>query len=409
MSEPLAYGIDFGTSNSEIAVAYRDRVELLDDLTDPGVPSILYLDADGLNLVGEEAVQQHLLRFAAKQSRLMSSLKSIFADRTFESTSTWGRTWELEDLGGLILRYLKHQADERLGADVKRVVLGHPVVFHGAEGDEADRLQRLAMDRLRGAGRRAGFREVELLDEPTAALLHDDLPSGVNVALDFGGGTFDVSVIEYRERPRRAEVRATHGAAVGGDEFDGHMFDLALHKRLGLDHIRYADSIGACRTTTGMLGMVQDFNALDRLVGYIRGRPRSGLRILKRIIDNGQAFALSKAVEEAKIQLSRRTTASVTLVRHEAGININQEVSRRDFEERIADRLDLVFEVVDRTLADAGVGPTNVDQVVLTGGSCRLPAFRRRAKSKFGPRVSERSEASRVALGLASEARRIWS
>ena len=93
----------------------------------------------------------------------------------------------------------------------------------------------------------------------------------------------------------------------------------------------------------------------------------------------------------------------------EAGININQEVSRRDFEERIADRLDLVFEVVDRTLADAGVGPTNVDQVVLTGGSCRLPAFRRRAKSKFGPRVSERSEASRVALGLASEARRIWS
>ena len=149
---------------------------------------------------------------------------------------------------------------------------------------------------------------------------------------------------------------------------------------------------------------------IHRLADYVQDRPRSGLRILKRIIDNGQAYALSKAVENAKIKLSNATTATVELFRPDAGINIQEEICRDDFDMSISDDLNQVFEVIDRTLRDAEITSRDVDQVILTGGSCKIPAFRQRVRSKFrSSRISDASVASRVALGLAQEARRLWS
>ena len=410
MSQPIAYGIDFGTSNSSIAVSYRRQVAPLDGLTDPGVPSLLYLDAVGLELVGDTAAQQYLLGGDPTQSRLMSSLKSFLADDLFTQTASWGKTWGLEDLTEFILRHLKRQADERLNADVKRVLIGYPVVFAGAEGDQFATLQALALKRLEKAARLAGFKEVEFLDEPTAALSHNDLSSGINVALDFGAGTFDISIIRYRSRPRATEVLATHGIAVGGDRFDCAVFKLALHKRLGFGDLNYADSIEDACTTAGMLHLVRDTRALDRLAGYVRNKPRSGLRILKRVIENGQAYTLSRAVEKAKIQLSKATMATVELLRPDVGINIHADVRRDDFDMSISDDLNQVFEVIDHALKEAEITPREVDEVILTGGSCKIPAFRRRVRSKFrSSRVNEASVASRVALGLAHESRRLWS
>ena len=411
MSQPIAYGIDFGTSNSSIAVAYHRSEAPLDELTDPCVPSLLYLDAVGLELVGDTAAQQYLLGGDPTQSRLMSSLKSFLADDLFTQTASWGKTWGLEDLTKFILRHLKRQADERLNADVKRVLIGYPVVFVGAEGDQFETLQTLALKRLEKAARLAGFKEVEFLDEPTAALYHDDLTSGINVALDFGAGTFDISIVQYRSRPRRAtEVLATNGIAIGGDRFDCAVFKLALHRRLGFGDLSYADSIEDACTTAGMLHLVREPNARHRLANYVHNRPRSGLRILKRIIERGQAYALSKAVEKAKIKLSKATTATVELFRPDAGINIQEEICRDDFDESISDDLNQVFEVIDRTLRDAEVAPRDIDQVILTGGSCRIPAFRERVESRFrSSRISDVSVASRVALGLAQESRRLWS
>ena len=415
MNEPIAYGIDFGTTNSSIAVAYRDRVEPLGHLTDPGVESKLYLDSAGQRLVGDEAVQQYLLGFDSTQNRLMSWLKSELAAPGLRTQKwTTGEFWEMEDLVGFILRDLKDRADAYLGANVERAVIGHPVVFQGVEGESATKLQRLALGRLKKAAsfRRAGFREVLLMDEPTAALRHDDLIPGINVALDFGGGIFDVSVVKYRAEADDLipDVLATHGGDIGGEEFDGYVFDLALHERLGFDDLRSGDSIKRARTTAEMLHLVRDANALNRLAGYIQRNKMSGLRILERIIKNGQGYALSRAVEDAKKKLSRSTTASIGLVRPRWYININENCSRVDFEHKIADDLDQVFEVVDFALEEAGKASREVNHVILTGGSSQIPSFRRRVKSTFrDSKISNENSASRVALGLAEEARRCWA
>ena len=413
IQEPIAYGIDFGTSNSSIAVAYSEKECSLDGLSDPGISSLLYLDSIGLELVGEEAAQQYLLTaHDPARSRLMSSLKEFLADDLFESTSSWGKSWGLEDLTMFILRDLKRKADERLGADVKRVLIGTPVVFPKAEGPNHKTLQDLACERLNKAAHLAGFNVVEFLDEPTAAALYDDeLVSGINVALDFGAGTFDISIVQYQVSPNRStEVLSTLGIAIGGNRFDAAVFELALHERLGFDDLRYGDSIERVSETADMLNLVRDKNALHRLAAYILDKPQSGLRILQRIIDNGQAYELSKAVEKAKIELSESTMATVELIRPQAGINIKQEVWRDEFEAKISNDLSDIFEVIDTAFQYAEISPQDVDQVILTGGSSKIPVFRQRVYSKFPSiQISDASVASRVALGLAQEARRLWS
>ena len=103
-----------------------------------------------------------------------------------------------------------------------------------------------------------------------------------------------------------------------------------------------------------MLHLVRDTRALDRLADYIRNKPRSGLRLLKRVIEYGQAYTLSRAVEKAKLQLSRGTTATVELLRPDVGINIHEDVRRDEFDMSISDDLNQVFEVIERV--NGGLG-----------------------------------------------------
>ena len=164
MSRPLAYGIDFGTSNSSIAVAFDDGAEagFVNDRGETVMPSIVYVDATRNRLAGQDAVDNYI-RLAADSSRarLMSSLKSFLSDRSFDHTDcAWGERFTMPDLVAIILRELKRVNDRRLGADVRRVVIGHPVLFAGAEGPAFESLQDHALAQLGAAARLAGFDEV---------------------------------------------------------------------------------------------------------------------------------------------------------------------------------------------------------------------------------------------------------
>ena len=140
MSRPVAYGIDFGTSNSSIAVAFEDGAEMgvVNDQGDTVMPSIVYVDATRNRLAGVDAVDNYI-RFAADPSRarLMSSLKTFLTDLSFDHTTTaWGEQYTMPGLVAVILAQMKRTNDRRLATDVKRVVLGHPVLFAGAGGPD---------------------------------------------------------------------------------------------------------------------------------------------------------------------------------------------------------------------------------------------------------------------------------
>ncbi len=414
MSAPISYGIDFGTSNSSIAVAYQDGAEVLavDSTGSTVLPSIVYVDATRNRLAGNDAVQQYLVA-DPDRSRIMSSLKMFLTDPTLEYTESWNQRFTLPELISVILRQLKDAADRQVGAEVTRVVLGHPVLFVGAEGPQFETLQQLALNRLEEAARLAGFTEVAFLDEPTAALIGEELEVGRIMALDFGGGTFDVSVMEVE--PGSGEVLAIQGAAIGGELFDALLFDAKLVGPLGLDGHYWSNgkqlpvpaSLRALRTLSGALQMRnldQTSRALDHVLSC---QGAEALRTVDEIVFGGHAYNFYRSLEQAKIDLSSSQTASIRFLR--PGINIAAAVSRSEFDAIIASNLDVIDGVIDKALASAGVSADNIDVVVRTGGSSRLPAFISQLTARFGlAKVVERDAFATVAQGLGMRAWQQW-
>ena len=445
--EPVAYGIDFGTTNSSIAVAYRDRIEVVPvEATGARdiLPSLIYLHRDRNRAAGQDAIEQFLINGSAKtpcsrcelvhmiggkrdsdcrqfqpggrcnDMRLISGIKSDLSDTDFVSTHSWATDFTLPDLVAVVIRRLKRAADQATGANVRRVVLGHPVAFVGAEGPHYHERQELAETRLRKAAERAGFEEIVLLDEPEAAVTAESLPEGIAIAADFGGGTFDVAVIRFD--PDGGEVIGLAGAEVGGEMFDRLLFQHKVASVLHLgDTFRtsggYRDLPNLFRkrmsTLNGLKDLLSDKYTASTLSNLMAADPGKRLATVQEIIYGGHAYGFYQAIEQAKIDLSE--AASTTIEFHRPGIDISVPVRREEFERLIADHLQTVEDAILRALDEAAVSPEAVSLVLRTGGSSSIPAFVRILEKTFDPSViQERPVYTTVVQGLAMHALEQW-
>lgn len=449
--KPIAYGIDFGTSNSTIAVAYRDRVEPLPvetgSSTPSVVPSIIYLHRDRNRAAGQQAVQQftrtgsqrtrcgncslvqifngradtlctqHRSGSECQDARIISGIKSDLAGMRSTPTHSWGVDFTLEDLVAVVLRRLKTSADRVTGADVKRVVLGHPVSFVGAEGFGYKERQQTALARLEQAARIAGFTDVELLEEPTAVLNNGPTEDGIVLAADFGGGTFDVAVTKFA--PDGGNVLALTGAEIGGENFDKRLFMAKVAPVLHLtDRYRVGADPNGQQLPARMLKRLASLSGLNRLLSdketlatlnHYRNAPGGDrLSAVRSILYDGHAYEFYRAIEEAKIRLS--TQNSTTIEFHRPGIDISAPVQRVEFEAMIADLLQVARGAIVRALSESGIGPESVSMVLLTGGSSSIPAFVRILEEFFDPSIiQQRPVYTAVAEGLALQALGLWS
>jgi hypothetical chaperone protein len=337
--QAIAYGIDFGTSNSLISIARPGSVEVVDigsRRVRQNLPSVIYLNADGNRVAGDQAIEQYLVS-AGVNSRLLVGIKSDLSDSRLKGTSSWEMSWTLSDLVEVILRALKGAADAHVGQVVDRVVLGHPVAFVGTEGSNYDALQGLAMERLLLAARQAGFSEIETLEEPAAAIQEEDITSGLVVALDFGGGTFDIAVVDYS--PDEAEVIALRGAAIGGERFDQLLFNAKVAAELGL-HDEYTADDGTnhrlpnrvranSRALLDLQGLLSDptlRGILQRFKSYENGER---LEKFERLLYEGFAYHFYEAIEESKIRLSSESETSISF--HRPGLDIDIPITRAEF------------------------------------------------------------------------------
>lgn len=429
---PIAYGIDFGTSNSAVSIAYPDRVELVPvsvSATTPTLPSMIYLHREGRREAGEEASREFLLHGHAKtdcwrcslapygwdtdcrqyrkgggcnDSRLLSGVKHDLAKAGFAGTNSWATDFSVADLVAVVLGRLKRSADSACSADVRRVVLGHPVRFAGVEAGSVEEGQEVARQRLRESAALAGFEVVELLAEPTAAILGDERrrDPGVILAADFGGGTFDAAVMDARGGAPR--VTALQGVAVGGDRLDGVLFEVKVGPALGLESLPNW-LFNDMRTPAGAALLMADpgiANVLARL-------PRQPAGVAGAILLQGHAYGFYRAVEAAKIALSSQEETRLQY-RH-SPIELDLVLHRAAFESMIQPELDQVMQAVTAALEQAEVRPDEVDRVLLTGGSSQIPAFRRRLADLFGAERLESQDAfTAVVRGLGAHARQLW-
>jgi molecular chaperone DnaK len=346
-------GIDLGTTNSVVAVMEGgEPLVIVNQEGGRTTPSVVGFSKDGERLVGQIAKRQavtnpentifSIKRFMGRKHGEISQEMSrvpyqvVKADNGDAWVEARGRKYSPPEISAIILQKLKTAAEDHLGETITDAVITVPAYFNDA--------QRQA---TKDAGRIAGLNVLRIVNEPTAAALAYGLDKKKDETIavyDFGGGTFDISILEVGEGV--VEVKATNGDThLGGDDLDQRVIDW----------------------------MVAEFKKTD---GVDLGKDRMALQRLK------------EAAEKAKIELSTVMETDINLpfvTADQTGPkHLQMKLTRAKFEQLVDDLLERSMAPVKQALADAGVKPSDIDEVVLVGGTTRVPKIQQLVKSFFG-------------------------
>ena len=420
--------IDFGTSNSAVAVPLPQGVRLV-PLEDgqPTMPTATFYLAEGPGLAslprlhGRAAIAAYV---EGTEGRLMRSMKSVLgSDLMVQHTDIGaGRSVSFADVIAGYLRHLKTTAERDTGRALRRVVLGRPVYF---VDDDPARDAR-AQDALEAAARAVGFEDVRFQFEPLAAAFdHEariEAEQRVLVA-DIGGGTSDFSVVrvgpDRQGRPdRRDDVLAHHGVHVAGTDFDRGVELAAILRPLG--HGALGPSAGGqpprevpsriyfdlatwhLVNTLYRPARVQEVRAMR--VNYADERQHA--RLMKVLLDQLGHDLLGRA-ERAKIDVAEGGRADIDLGLVERGLRATLDQAQAH--EALRADIDRIARAARETAARAGLAPDRIDAVYFTGGSTGLPALTDAIGAQFpAARRVHGDRLASVAAGLGLHARRVF-
>jgi molecular chaperone DnaK len=344
-------GIDLGTTNSVVAAVVDGQPQVLDEEGEKILPSVVSLDADGQLVTGVVARNQ----LAAFPERTIASIKRRMG--AMDPVMLGDQSFTPPEISAMLLRRLRDRASRALGRPVARAVITVPAFF-----DENQRQATIE------AGELAGLKVERIINEPTAATLvyhageHDQKRI---LVYDFGGGTFDVSIV--RMEGGVVEVLSSKGdTQLGGDDLDQAL----------LDHV--ADQF-------------QKEHQID-----LREHPSTRYRLLQ-------------ACERTKIELSAAESVQLAeeFIAEKDGrpLNLIATVTRADFETLIAPLVDRTISRVDEALRDSGLTIHQIDDLVLVGGSTRIPLVEHRLRDEFLRQPSRAVDPDlAVALGAAVQA-----
>jgi molecular chaperone DnaK len=369
-----AVGIDLGTTNSCIAVMEGGSpVVITNSEGGRTTPSIVGITKKGERLVGQLAKRQAALnpestiysikRFIGRKYNEVESERKIVSYQVLEGKGSLAevklsdRSYTPEEVSAMILQKLKADAEAYLGTQVTDAVITVPAYFNDA--------QRQA---TKNAGKIAGLNVLRIINEPTAASLAYGLDKKKEekiLVFDLGGGTFDVSVLEVGEGV--FEVRSSHGDMhLGGDDYDNRIMNYIadeFKKEQGID-------------------LRQDRQALQRLI---------------------------EASEKAKIELSSVTETNISLPFITADANgpkhLESKMTRAKFEQLTADLTDRCKGPMEKALKDSGFKISEIDEVILVGGSTRMPVIQQLVKDITGKEPNKSVNPDEVvAVGAAIQA-----
>ena len=346
-------GIDLGTTNSVVAVMEGGQpVVIPNQEGGRTTPSVVAFTKNGERLVGTVAKRQavtnaentvySIKRFMGRrydevsQEMKLVPYKVVAGDSNDARVESMGKKYSPPEISAMILGKLKEAAEAYLGEKVTKAVITVPAYFNDA--------QRQA---TKDAGKIAGLEVMRIINEPTAAALAYGLDRKKNETIavyDFGGGTFDISILEVGDGV--VEVKSTNGDThLGGDNIDQRIIDW----------------------------MITEF------------KREQGVDVSK---DQMALQRLKEAAEKAKIELSTLFETEINLPFLTADASgpkhLAIKLTRARFEQMVADILDRSVEPCKKAMADAGVTPTQIDEVVLVGGSTRIPKVQEIVKNLFG-------------------------
>jgi molecular chaperone DnaK len=349
MASNKILGIDLGTTNSAFAVMEGGDPEIIvNSEGERTTPSVVAFD-DGERLVGKPAKNQAV----KNPEQTVQSIKRHMGEEDY-SVELDGEAYTPEQVSAMILQKIKRDAEEYLGDEIERAVITVPAYF-------SDRQRQATKD----AGEIAGFEVERIVNEPTAAAMAyglDDESDQTVLVYDLGGGTFDVSILDLGGGVY--EVKATNGDNdLGGDDWDEAIIDY-LADEFEAEH---------------GIDLRDDRQALQRL---------------------------EDAAEEAKIELSSRKETTITLpfiaTTDSGPLDLEEKLTRAKFESLTSDLIERTVEPTEQALADAEYDKSDIDEVILVGGSTRMPQVQAQVEEMTGqePKKNVNPDEA-VALGAA--------
>ena len=330
-------GIDLGTTNSVVSVMEGGEPVVITNPEGSRItPSVVGFTKDGQRLVGRLAKNQAV----SNPDRTISSIKRHMGDPNYHVTID-GKSYTPPEISAMILQKLKSDAEAYLGETVSQAVITVPAYFNDS--------QRQA---TKDAGKIAGLEVLRIINEPTAAALAYGLDKDQDetvLVFDLGGGTFDVSILELSEGV--FEVKATNGDTVlGGDDFDKKIMDW----------------------------MVEEFKKVN------------GIDLSQ---DKMSAQRLIEAAEKAKIELSSMSQTNINLPFITADAtgpkHLDLTLSRAKFDELTADLVERTMVPTRKAMEDAGLSGSDIDKIILVGGSSRIPAVQEAIRKILGKEPSK--------------------
>jgi len=438
----VTVGIDFGTSNSSVAVYDEHNVRLLEldahAMDQRVMRSLLYVPRDGEIVVGQRALDLYTEQNTGREvkmerryigevtmvfsdmqvvkdayamvdvnepGRLFQSLKRFLPVTSFKKTNVFGAEYTLEELVAKLAQGMVRAAERALGAKIDALVVGRPVRF-----DEDDARHEAAFARLREAWGMVGLENVSFMEEPVAAAHHHAsearLAAGTAfLVFDFGGGTLDITVA--RANGESIDVIATGGVPIGGDLLDSRIMMTRIAPRFGRGARYQPEGLPVPAHVFSHLRSWQtivELNRPDRLEIIRNARRRSDspreLAALESLVTRNHGLDLFRAIERAKIALSDDEEAEVRLRVDE--IDLAEEITRDEFDAAIGAQVKSATACALRAVEDAGCEPGEISLVITTGGSSLIPVFRDSLRAALpNADLAASSTFTSVAAGLA--------
>lgn len=461
----LSCGIDFGTTNSSVAVSDGATARVLDiDLENDSptlLPSLLYIARDGERIVGRaaantfiernvdrevivrhidlgvhiegyvggegdntygsvprkegldvhEAVTARALVEVNSPGRLFQSLKTSLRLKEFRGTEVFGTHYQIEELTAEILRRIKAAVDEEAGEPIDSAVFGRPVHFSTREDEDI-----VAERRLKTAAHLAGFKNVTFLYEPVGACVEYAISREYTqrlMVVDIGGGTFDVCIMEFggshgrASRLAESRILGVAGVPVAGDAIDREITREKIFPCFG-SQARYGPAM--LPLPQFLFNTVLDWQNLYKLnteetINWLIAAQVSS--------DQPKAIRALRALiqrnygyplaREVETAKKALSTELETAIEFcEPDIEINERLERSEFKHIIEHMLEKMMKALEDAEKAAGLGPEEIDRVLTTGGTSLIPAVREMLTDRYGrEKLEQRDTFTSVATGLA--------
>lgn len=415
----ISCGIDFGTSNSALAISNAGKIVLAElESGKTTIPSAIFFNTEeNRTTFGRLAIDEYLEQYSG---RFMRSLKSILGSELMkESTLVGARAMTFSDIIGCFIGEIKRRAEQSIGHELTNVVMGRPVHFV----DDDMIADARAEDELRAIAVEQGFKNIAFEFEPIAAardyeskLTKEELV----LVVDIGGGTSDFSVIRLspaaRLNPDRSgDILANAGVHIGGTDFD---------KRFSLDvvmpHFGYGsklkNNLDAPKTEFHMLATWHLINFLYTQKNktairniYNDSEERNLIKRFMNVLENQRGHDIAAQVESAKIILSEHSNAIMDLgfVEQDWTLSSTQTDLIRATENDVSKIVTTALQTVGQ---GAGLSTSAIDSIFMTGGSTALPGFIDEIRRAFpDARIMQGDRFSSVATGLGISAARFYA